>query len=351
MNKPVKIKSLPGIQLSFLADYGGQGMYRTLLPYNYTNSLSVSNMVFTPMFMGDLAFLQNCSCLRFQRQCKANHMEIFQKYYTTIKGKTPRRTKFIYELDDNIDHIAPDNFAFKEYGKSEKNNAVSMMKRCDVVVFSTYTLKKYYEVQRGVTNSVVIPNLLPKFLWGEPNPQKEGQIKKPKVLWSGSQSHYGANNDLEFILQLIEYTHEDFHWIIQGNPKSFHRKLDEKIMKKIQTIPSVPFYSYANRLKEIKADIAIAPLVDNLFNRSKSNLKLLEYTASGYPTVCSNIDPYEGAPIKLGMDVDLWANAIGKLAYDMGHRLTTYKNQQKILQNYWLENPHNFKKWLEVLRP
>lgn len=352
MAKPVKITSLPGMQLSFIADFGGQGMYRTFLPYTYTNSLSVTNVVFTPSFLGDIGFLNNCYCLRFQRQCKPQHMELFQKYYVTMKRHISHPVKFVYEIDDNVDHLLPDNFAYKEYGKPEKDNMVSMMKRCDVSVFSTFTLKKYYEDHRGVKNGVVLPNLLPKYLWPDPNPENPDPIKRPKILWSGSQSHYGKNNDLEFVFQLIEATCDDFSWIIQGNPSQFHRQLKKEVEHRVQIIPTRDFYTYPRALRDAKADLAIAPLKDNLFNRAKSNLKLLEYTAAGYPSVFSDIDPYQGAPAKIKeLDVGLWTNALKRLAEDPKYRINTLRAQQKILSNYWLENPHNFKKWIDVLRP
>ena len=41
-------------------------------------------------------------------------------------------------------------------------------------------------------------------------------------------------------------------------------------------------------------DIGIAPLVDNMFNINKSDLKLLDYTAIGATVACSAIGPYAG---------------------------------------------------------
>jgi hypothetical protein len=40
-------------------------------------------------------------------------------------------------------------------------------------------------------------------------------------------------------------------------------------------------------------DIGIAPLYDHEFNKSKSNLKAMEYTASGIPGVYTNTEPYK----------------------------------------------------------
>lgn len=42
-------------------------------------------------------------------------------------------------------------------------------------------------------------------------------------------------------------------------------------------------------------DCALAPLSDTLFNRCKSNLKILEAAAHKLPIICSKIHPYYGA--------------------------------------------------------
>ena len=58
--------------------------------------------------------------------------------------------------------------------------------------------------------------------------------------------------------------------------------------------PGVHFDEYPRRLAGLDLDLALAPLEDNRFNVCKSNLRLLEYGACGFPVVCSDIDPYRG---------------------------------------------------------
>jgi O-antigen biosynthesis protein len=48
-------------------------------------------------------------------------------------------------------------------------------------------------------------------------------------------------------------------------------------------------------MKNLNADIAIAPLEINEFNKSKSNLKRLEYVVCGLPAVFTDIEPYKNA--------------------------------------------------------
>lgn len=57
-------------------------------------------------------------------------------------------------------------------------------------------------------------------------------------------------------------------------------------------IPWVPIGEYANRMASWGWDIALAPLQDNRFNRSKSNIKCLEAAAIKIPCLCSDVQPY-----------------------------------------------------------
>ena len=56
----------------------------------------------------------------------------------------------------------------------------------------------------------------------------------------------------------------------------------------------VPIEQYPAKLASLNLDLALAPLEDNLFNHCKSNLRLLEYGACGFPVVCSDLITYRG---------------------------------------------------------
>lgn len=56
--------------------------------------------------------------------------------------------------------------------------------------------------------------------------------------------------------------------------------------------PWAPIREYANRYASWSWDIAIAPLDENRFNNSKSNIKMLEAAALKIPCLVSNVTPY-----------------------------------------------------------
>ena len=55
---------------------------------------------------------------------------------------------------------------------------------------------------------------------------------------------------------------------------------------------SVDVEKYEMALQDLRLDVAIAPLLNSKFNHSKSNLKWLEYSACGVPTIASDVVTY-----------------------------------------------------------
>jgi glycosyltransferase involved in cell wall biosynthesis len=72
-------------------------------------------------------------------------------------------------------------------------------------------------------------------------------------------------------------------------------------------------------MASLDLDIAVAPLEDNLFNRCKSNLRLLEYGAMSWPVVCSDVYVYKtnNPPVlRCGNDTSNWIDALNNLIAD-----------------------------------
>jgi GT2 family glycosyltransferase/glycosyltransferase involved in cell wall biosynthesis len=104
-------------------------------------------------------------------------------------------------------------------------------------------------------------------------------------------------------------------------------------------------------LYQLNLDIALAPLLNNEFNRAKSINKLLEYGACGYYTLCSNIKPYEGVTCPLlPYKVDAWVSEIEKCLVDLDD--TRQKGQDLsnwVWANYKLED--HLDEYAKVLCP
>ena len=128
-------------------------------------------------------------------------------------------------------------------------------------------------------------------------------------------------------------------------------------------IIDIPWVTNVEKLGNILChfDIGIAPLEDTSFNSSKSNIKFLEYSALGIPTVASKVTPYSstivngetGFLIKPKGTVYLdWVKALTKLVENKELREQVGKNANKFVkENFNIEKNVDLWKdtYLEIL--
>ncbi len=98
---------------------------------------------------------------------------------------------------------------------------------------------------------------------------------------------------------------------------------------------------FADFFQKQSADIVIAPLCENTFNRCKSPIKFFEYTAAGMPGVYSHVAPYyeiienekEGL---LASTTEEWVSALSKLIDAPELRKELVQNAKEKICDHWL---------------
>lgn len=172
--------------------------------------------------------------------------------------------------------------------KRNENNLKSittMIKQADLITVTTPYLKKRITKISGNKNVVVIPNAINFTHWKKWDLKKDDTIR---IGWSGGSTHY-----------------IDWHTIKNGI-KKLHDKYGDKIKLVLTgckwegTLKDIPyeyhswldFDAHPYKQASLNLDIAIIPLMDTLFNRSKSSVKWYEYSSLGVPCVVSNVLPY-----------------------------------------------------------
>lgn len=328
--------------LTFPSDKNGCGFYRNIIPLNYCTSALDWDTTFLYQFVFDLNLVQSSNVIRFQRQCTENQFKCIQEYRGCI-NKTGSQAKIMYELDDLVHGIEPNNIvAYQYYTPLRKRNVVEIMKMSNRTTFSTKFLVDFYKNNFGINTGFHLPNYLPKFLWHpdktvskRPLPE-ERDNGKPVILWAGSASHCGPGGDLEFLVPMIEATLDEFTWHFVGvTPPS--------LKGKVKFTPWSHFYDFPTMMQNIKADIAIAPIKDSVFNQAKSDLKYLEYSAMNIPAICSSIakgqGPYDltNCPNLVENDPDAWYQSIKDLL----------DNEEKYYDTINLQHDYMDKRWLE----
>jgi len=124
-------------------------------------------------------------------------------------------------------------------------------------------------------------------------------------------------------------------------------------MDGVYKVPFVPFDSFYVVLSQLDAYIGLAPLTTLPFNKSKSNLKFLEYSYQGIATVASDFGPYagtieDGETGLLVRDNRDWYNAIRNLIDDEAEHDRLVKNAKKFVENHY-DIRENYKLWKQAI--
>jgi glycosyltransferase involved in cell wall biosynthesis len=209
----------------------------------------------------------------------------------------------------------------------------------DLVTTSTAFLRDYLKPFNA--NVQILPNLLNDQLWSLREISQDSQAGGPVCIgYMGGQSHLpdliAVQPALESILDAYPGRVRFKFWGVRPPDEIIQRPEVEWIPLDLRD-----YAGFARYFCQQTCDIFIAPLEDNLFNRAKSALKFLEYSALGVPGVFSHIPAYAEAISNgqngfLATDHHSWQTALSslldspKLRWDMGLAA------QKTVKEHWL---------------
>ncbi len=347
------VKGTFGI-FSYVGDVQGCGTIRVIWPHFLLNHFRLKGMKFSaffaPYFVHHPEFYRNYGICQFQRSATEDHLKIFQHFQNVIKPQA--KCGLTYEIDDLLIDIPEWNYANEYYDKYFPY-IKQMMNLADGMTVSTERLKKIYGEYND--NIVVVPNHLPKHVWGPiwAKHENEPRERKPRILWAGSQNHFVRKFDKvhkgleggdfgKGLLSFIRKTVDKYQWVFVG---AMPVEL-ETAKKKIEFHKWQPVFEYPQYVKGLDVDFGIAPLEDNVFNACKSNIKMLEYTACGVPGVYSNVEPYENAYLKADTEEEMISH-IEALADNINLRIKTFnKDHRTVRGQLWWEESGNIKHYV-----
>ncbi len=170
------------------------------------------------------------------------------------------------------------------------------------------------------------------------------QGRRPRVGWAGGASHQG---DLELIADVVKALADEVEWVFLGMcPEPMRKYLHEHHAP-------VGIEAYPHKLANLNLDLAIAPLEQNLFNDCKSNLKLLEYGACGYPVVCSDVAAYQcGLPAtRVKNRYKDWMEAIRMHLADLDATAAAGDALRNTVHQHWMLEGAHLQSWLRAWLP
>jgi len=177
----------------------------------------------------------------------------------------------------------------------------------------------------------VMPARLDPRQWSALNTLR-GTGDKMRVGWIGSAADVG---DLEIIHKLVGQLADRVEWVFYGYCPPSLRPLMTEYHAAVQ-----PTY-FAQKLASLNLDLALLPMADNLWNRTLSPRRVLEYGACGVPVICSDIVATGNfaAITRVGNKPKLWREAIENHLHDRpaSAALGDALKAQVLAQGFWDE--------------
>lgn len=247
---------------------------------------------------------EKADILVFQRQSK--EVAIREIFKWKSRGK-----KIVFDFDDNIFQLDPDNPAVPFYNPEVYQRMKEVISIADAVTVSTPPL---IEVFKPINEKVfVLPNQI-----HERTLQKERRNSSRLVIgWQGSGHHL---DDLRLVRNVVNYLSSkfDFDFVLAGSDfRNFFRRGTYR-----------PWVKFSENLEYFSLfedfSIGICPLRETPFSECKSDIKFLEYSALGIATIASKVTPYytikDGQSGYLARNKADWEGYLAELITDKNRR-------------------------------
>jgi len=269
-------------------------LYRMYIPHlNLTNARFIFDPTKVPI---ELLQYQKTEVVVVQRLSSEGNKR-------SIELLKANRFKVVYDLDDNLWAIPHYNPA-KKMLQDHQMGFVHCAMAADLITVSTRPL------QSAVAQAIpamadrirVCPNGI-EFRWFKNNLVRRDD-DKVVIGWAGSNTH---DEDVKVIFNVILKllrTYPQLHFEYAGGGGYTYGRSGtiaipkDPLPKDLASHPRVsqrrwvPVAEYPASVSSWGWDISLAPLEDNRFNRSKSNIKFLEAAACGMVCVGSDVGPY-----------------------------------------------------------
>lgn len=357
-NKNVKVHEIPFNKdiptvLYVLRDDGGCGFYRCLQPAMALRKRQLFNTI-TDLKETTREHILMADLVVFQEVGSVKGLEA---YNFAIENNKP----VVVELDDSLHNVSPNNPGYNTWntGTLYIHRFVEQLKRANAMTVSTPQLaREYFPYNKNI---YVLPNFLDEDKWNNPiQKKKDGKIR---IGWAGGNAHI---DDLKLISRVIEKIVKEYDGKVKFETMGMTKKELNGVFKleeftdtcpkcnyqgEYNTLPGELLDNYPLVLSSHGWDIALAPIVDSAFNCCKSDLKLKEYSAIGYPMIASKVTPYIeakelGCNVLLAKTFNEWYNNIKKLVEDEKLRRDIIKKNKSWIQSQWIDE--NIKKYSDI---
>lgn len=324
------------------ANLFGGGQYRILQPARLLHQNGYATVSAHPQILeSDLLRTMAPDVVVLQFQQTDQQIEAMRRYRSALPDAF-----FVYEIDDLFWQVPDASVHKAAVGPDAKLRIKTAASICDAITVTTEHLAVEMRRLTGNKDVRVVPNEVPmQFINAAREGRRSARVEcaKPRVGWAGGIGHSG---DLEIITSVMKILGDEVHWVFMGLVPN---GVD---LVSVEFHPGVEFDKYAAGLGALNLDIALAPLQDNAFNRCKSDLRILEYGAAGFPVIASDIVTYRDCPylMRVTHEAEDWAEAIRTLIRSPADR----ESMAEALHNWVVEHrcmDRNLRSRIKTLLP
>jgi glycosyltransferase involved in cell wall biosynthesis len=257
------------------------------------------------------------------------HTGLSLAMFNRCRDMLNKKKPVLMEIDDYVHAVNPESAGYSAYHNNSdlEYYAEMQMRNANLLIASTQWLADKYKSFCPCVE--VIPNSIDFEIW-DPlvNHTRDGKVR---IGWAGGQPHEKDLKILERVIPVILGKYKQAEFMFMGfKPDSIPTSRRVRHVSAWHNI-----YDYPKEMSKLGFDIGVAPLRDNLFNRAKSNLRYLEYSALKIPTVASPVEPFKHDFTGLhALEVDDWVKQLSDLIehkekrHNMG--IEAYHNVRKL---------------------
>ena len=202
------------------------------------------------------------SVMMFQRPCTLN-------VFDTCKWAKQRGIKIWVDHDDDLLSVPPHHVNYKTYAGSERQGYVKgCVELADVVTVTNKALQEVYSPYNK--NTIIVPNALMS-----DKPRRKANDANV-IAWRGGDSHRLDIMSVSKEINAATMRFRDWKFAYMGNKPVFLPKFPN-----VEHILPMKVQEYMDYLYNFAPKIMQVPLVDDAFNRGKSEICAIESVHCG----------------------------------------------------------------------
>jgi glycosyltransferase involved in cell wall biosynthesis len=292
------------VRIAYLADpISGNGFYRGIGPMTALRHVQghAVQRLFTDEARPLEADISDIDVLYVHRYCNEHAQQL-------VSRAKAAGAAVVWDNDDDQAAMPRSSASYRHFGGIEGERRLGRMRRifrvADLVTSPSTHLSERM-LSWGARRTATIENhVAPQFL-GAPRRPHSGV----RIGWVAGLEHTSDANALAIRSTLERLLDEYAELSVTSIGLGLGLPSD-----RYEHIPSAPLMALPQHIAGF--DIAVAPIADSGFNRSRSNIKLKEYAAAGVPWLASPIGPYAAMGEKQGGRLvadDGWYDALKQL--------------------------------------